>query len=378
MLIVVAVLFLLTTVFSTARIDLTLSSIDLELPIDGMFTAIREPAQSKDISYRRLPPFEEIREASISDVTRERQSTRAEGIVVVYNVNPSGEDLDLINRTRFVSEDDRQWRFVGKQTIPGGKTKGGVFVPGSKEVKVEGDSVGSKYNLLEVGTRLTAPGLAPYREFADTHAITKTKIVGGFSGERFIPDATEEANARQRIRRDIEKVLRDSLAQSIANNSLSERVVFDGGVSVKFESLENKQNNDAVLIREKGTLYAISFRQAELASLLVKYTPSSAQLALPTRVEVKDLSMEIGKSDDFDVVSSTEFSFRLSGTAKLFWDVDEALFLSDIAGKTRSEVKDIIAREYSQVEKINSFTIFPAWRTSLPGNRNKIQVTVGY
>ena len=378
MLIAVAVLFLLTTVFSTAHLDVTLSSVDLELPIDGMFTAIREPAQSKDISYRRLPPFEETREARISSITRERQSTRAEGLVTVYNVNLSGESLGLVNRTRFVSEDGRQWRLIGKQTVPGGKTVKGTFVPGSKEVRVEGDGVGNKYNLLDVGTRLSVPGLAPYKEFADTYAVTKTKIIGGFSGERFIPDAGEESDVRQRLRRDIEKELRDSLAQSIAGNSLSERVVFEGGVFIDFESLENGQDDDSVLIREKGTLYAISFRSAEFASKLVKYAPSFAQSAPPTRVDVKELSMEIGKSDDFDVVSSTEFSFRLSGTAKLFWDIDEPLFLRDIAGKKRSEVEDIIAREHPQIKRINIFTIFPAWRTNLPGNRNKIRITTGY
>ena len=375
--IAIAVLFLLTTAFSTARLDLTLSSV--ELPIDGVFSAIREPAQSKDISYRRLPPFTEAREASITSVTRERQNTRAEGVAVLHNVNPSGESLDLVNRTRLQTEDGRIYRVIGDHTVPGGKkAKDGSFVSGTKEVKVEADSVGTKYNLLEAGTRLSVPGLSRYRGYADTYAVTKTRIVGGFSGERLIPDEDEDEVVRRQLRRDIEKTLRDSLAQSITNNSLTERVVFDGGVFIDFQSLENEQSDDSVLIREEGTLYAVSFREAELASLLSGYASSVSHSTPPMRVEVKDLSMKIEKRDDFDVISSTEFSFRLSGSATLFWDIDKTLFLNDVAGKTRVEAKDIIAGEYTQVKQVNNLSVFPAWRTSLPSNKDKIGVTVGY
>ena len=59
--------------------------------------------------------------------------------------------------------------------------------------------------------------------------------------------------------------------------------------------------------------------------------------------------MKIEKSDEFKIVSSTEFSFRLTGTANLFWDIDTALLKSDIAGKNRKEVADILTSEYPQV-----------------------------
>ena len=78
------------------------------------------------------------------------------------------------------------------------------------------------------------------------------------------------------------------------------------------------------------------------------------------------------------MTTSTEFDFRPSGVAKVYWTVDEVLFLGDIAGKKRIEVEDIILNRYPQVQKINVFSIFPPWRTSVPGNRKKINVTVGY
>ena len=79
-------------------------------------------------------------------------------------------------------------------------------MPGSKEVKIEADDFGNDFNLPDKGVRLSVPALIEkHPTFAGTYAITSSKIVGGFSGERFIPNADEEATIRQQLRRDIEK-----------------------------------------------------------------------------------------------------------------------------------------------------------------------------
>ncbi len=373
-LLAIIVVFLLTTVFATARLDIILSS--AEVSVDGVFHAVREPAQSKDISYQRLGAFDVTQEAPITNGTRERQNTRAEGTVLLYNVNPSGESLDLINRTRLQSENGKIYRLIGKHIIPGGKTTGGTFVPGSKEVKIEANDFGDDFNLPNKGTRLSIPGLAKWKEFAETYAVTSSRIVGGFSGERFIPDQDEEAKIRQQLRRDIEKNLRDELTQSVAENQLTKRTVFEEGIFIEFESLEDEQNGNVAMIREKGTLHAIAFRETELAALLAKYTPSSIQSAAPTRVKPKDFSVKIEKGDEFKIVSSTEFSFRLSGSADLCWDIDTALLTDDIAGKNRKEVADILTSEYSQVAQHTTPEIFPAWRNTLPANKEKIKIEI--
>ena len=373
-LLAIIVLFLLTTVFATARLDVTLSS--TEISVDGVFHAVREPAQSKDISYQKLGAFEIEQKASVTNGTRERQNTRAEGTVILYNVNPSGESLDLINRTRLQSENGKIYRLIGKHVIPGGKTTGGTFVPGSKEVKIEANDFGNDFNLPNKGTRLSIPGLAKWKEFANTYAVTSSKIVGGFSGERFIPDQDEEVKIRQQLQRDIEKKLRDALVKSVKNNSLSKPIVFEEGIFIEFESLENEQTGGTAMIGEKGTLHAIAFRETELAALLAKYAPSSIQSALPTRVKPRDFSMKIEKGDEFEIISSTEFSFRLSGSADLCWDVDTTLLTSDIAGKNRKEVADILTNEYSQVTQHKTPEIFPAWRNTLPANKGKIEIGI--
>ena len=81
--------------------------------------------------------------------------------------------------------------------------------------------------------------------------VSKDKIVGGFDGERFIPDEQEEKEKREQLRRDIEKDLRDTLMQSLDNNSLKDRVVFENGVFIVYDSLENEQRDESVVLRGK-------------------------------------------------------------------------------------------------------------------------------
>ena len=371
------VIFFLSTTFSKASVSLTLAS--GEVAIDGVFTAVREPAQVPDgISYSRRGPYDETKEAMVTDITREPRNTHAKGTVTVYN--PHTEQLQLINRTRFQTEDGRIYRLKGQQTVPPA-TKGddGALVPGEKEVEIEGGAIGSSYNLNEKNVRLTIPGLADVPNFKNAYALSKDRIVGGFDGERFIPNKEEEAKKREQLRRDIEKNLRDTLMQSLDNNSLKDRVVFEDGIFIIYESLENEQRDDSVVLREKGTLYAISFRESDLAALLSKYAPTSApRNVAPVNVNEAGMAMELEKKEEFDIVSSTEFRFRLSGSARLFWGIDPLLFLSDVVGKDRAEVEEIILGQYPQVTRINDISIFPVWRASLPGNRSKIQVDVAH
>ena len=263
--------------------------------------------------------------------------------------------------------------------IPGGKTVDGEFIPGEKEVKIEADNFGDEYNLPEKGVRFTIPGLGKYKAFSDSYALSETRVVGGFSGERFIPDHAEEKAVRERLRHELEKNLRANLAESLETNSLSEQVVFENGVFVEYESLENGQTADGVILREKGTLRAVSFRESELAALLSKFVSVGVPDTVhPERVETTNLSIDVEKGDDFSIASSKEFNVRISGVAKLFWTFDPVLFMSDIAGKSRAEIEELIITEYPQITEITAFSVFPAWRTTLPGNRSKIEVDMKY
>ena len=374
------IIALLHTMFANANVDMTLASADVR--IDGSFSAIREPAQSPDgISYSKIGPFTETKSATITNITRERQNTYSEGTIVVYNTNTSGENLNLVNRTRFLTDDNKLYRLNGRQVIPGGRYVNGEFVAGRKEVKVIADKIGDNYNIKKNGVRFSIPGLAKYKQFSKSYAVSSTSIVGGFSGERFIPDTGETEAKRKQLRKEIQSALEDKLVEALDTNTLAKKVVFDDGRFISYESLPNEQSDNGVIIREQGELYAISFRERELAGFIVKFGTSSS-LIIPTGISpstanVTGIDMTLETDEDFDVVSSTEFDFTLKGDAEVFWDVDRTLFLSDIEGQRKIRAEDIILGRYPQVTK-HSISVFPFWRSSLPGNREKITLNVEY
>ena len=371
----IALILLISTTFASGTVKVQLAQTLVTL--DTVVTATRAPAQSGDISFEVRTPSSTTKTHTITSFKREVETTRARGTITIYNTATTGERLDLVSRTRFQSKDGRIYRLLSRQSIPGGKTVEGEFIPGSKEVQVEANEVGDSFN-LDKGTDLSIPGLAKYKEFGTSYAITETRIVGGFDGERFIPDEKEEAEARAQLKKEIEKDLREKLTQSLATNSLSERVVFESGIFITYESLDNEQTESSVILRERGTLRAIEFRESDLASFIIRKTgDTTVAKENPSHVDIEGLSFETNTDKD-DVQSAKEISFRLLGEAPVYWDIDRALFKSDLKDKKKGDVQEIITELYPQVVSIKEVSVFPVWRPSLPGNKSKINIETVY
>ena len=376
--VVVLVLFaFLTTTFSSASININLATTDIT--VDDTFEAAREPSKNGDIAYSVRGPFTETRVATITkeNLREETLHKRSSGTVTVYNTNPSGEPLDLVNRTRFEAPNGRLYRLLGAQKIPGGKKVGSNFEPGKKEVKVEADDAGLEYDIQEQGVRFSIPGLAKWKAFSDSYAVSETKIVGGFEGVKLIPLENVLKETRERLQKEIEVALKESLDQSLKENSLTRRVVFPNSVFITYQQIGEEQGEESVEIREEGTLRAASFVESELAALLSKVVPIGAGPVgvSPQTITKRDIDFAIISPKEFDIVTEKEFGFRLKGTATLDWDItDEKLFLSDIEGKNKADVTTHIIERYPEVKAIDSISLFPIWRPWLPGNGSKITI----
>ena len=370
--IIVIAVILVSTVFQKGTINIALAKVNTK--IDGVFTSSREPSRSGDLTYLVRGPYSKELSAEISNVSREPKYTKAQGTITVYNTNTSGEDLQLVNRTRFLSSDNKLYRLTKRETIPGGKTLGGKFTPGSKEVKIEADETGDTFNLSNSGERFSIPGLAKYKEFSTSYATSETPVIGGFGGVRLIPDEDEEEKARERLRNDIRDDLKTTLRQALVDDSRTDRVVFDELIFIEFEPQEDEQKENTVIVKEKGVLRAVSFRESELASILATSAAGSPTGVSPERLEVKGLTIVMQESEDFDVEKSKEFSFRLSGDTTIYWGVDDVLLIDDIGGKKKNDVRDTILESYPQITEVKELKIFPIWKSTFPTKRSKVDI----
>ncbi len=383
--VVVIIVVALSTTFSSARVNVTLASATVAVDSSTVFEATLAPSRMGDLPYHVSAPIRFNKETTITDVNRETRHEKSSGTITVYNTNTSGETLDLVNRTRFKTSDGRIYRTTSRQSVPGGKTVGGEFRPGTKDVDIEADALGapgngSQYDINEIGKRLSIPGLAKYKEDANSYALTKTKISGGFSGEILVPNEAARESAIERLQQEIEQVLRVRLEDALKTNTLgTERVVFEDGIFITFEELEETQTDTAVVLNLRGTLYAIEFRKKDVATLLAryvteKYATTSGDTILPDSIAEETLTIAISGSneDNFDVAKSQQFSFSLAGSATILWDINNITFLESISGKKEGEVRSIIRTQYPQVVTVNDITIFPFWISTMPSTKAKI------
>lgn len=369
--ILILIFLLLTTTFSSARINISLAS--SAFIVNDVFSATREPVQTGDVTYSIRGPFTETRTSIITNVREEPKFEKASGSVIIYNTNTSGSRLDLVNRTRLVIN-GKTYRVIGPQKVAGGKTVAGQFEPGSKEVKIEADETGSEFNISDSGVRFSIPGLEKYKDFSSSYAISQTPVIGGHKGTKLIPNENEVATKREELQRAIRNALVAKLNESLKSASFSDRIVFEDSIFITYKELESEQGDNSVTIREEGVLRAVSFREAEFANLLKPFSSSGPDGVTPRAVDSSKLTFSLVSEDSFEPSASKEFNFRINGEGKIYWDIDDPLFLTDFAGKRKGMVKTDIINSYPQVTAVNEVKVFPFWRYSIPSNKSKIEL----
>ena len=384
---VLLIIFLLSTVFT--KTSVVVQSERLPFSISGTFTAIRSPLVGEDISYTLKGPITTEVNETIEAKKQTRQITKAQGKVILYNTHQKGEPLDLINRTRLVFESEveefdssgkgdcklvRCWRLKGPETIPGGKQKGGEFIPGSKEVTIVADRSGKNYNIEEIGSRFIIPGLQGNKSFSDSFAESLTVIVGGFEGIKYVAEDDVYEEATKKLESQIQSNLTEKLYTSIEKLKNHPEIVFEDGLFIENQKVIEKQGNEEITLSQKGLLRAVSFRELLLAELIYSSIDGPYEEMYPINIEDSNLEFEIVDKKFIDEDDTNgEFDFTLSGNGVLVWDVDELTLFRDIKNKDKKEVSSIISIQYPWI-KSYELKIFPFWNKKVSQNKNSFEL----
>ena len=372
---VVIVLFLISTLFGS--VSLTITPRSEAVAIDGVFNAVLAPLNNGDLRYEILQGISFEASEKIAAPRKERNITKSTGTLTVFNANESGATLDLINRSRFVF-DGKTYRLTSPQKVPGGSTINGSFVPGTLEIEVVADEAGSSYNILNTGTRFTIPGLAKYEDYADSYAVSKTEIVGGFAGERYIADEDDVLEAEGRLMGEIKIQLLDELNKRITARLPQKLFIPEESIFIEYKSKPQGQGDKVVTVIQEGSLKAVTFRESELARLIYEKTIKDSSVGRDDLIELEraSLSIDIEDVEDLDISNVTEFSFRMNGDTVLRWKVDEFALFSDLKGLSRDEALSLITKNYPQIIEVNDITISPFWRRSITKNSNRFTLNI--
>ncbi|MDD5050208.1 MAG: hypothetical protein PHV93_00505 [Candidatus Pacebacteria bacterium] len=354
--------FLLTTFSASAKITITAREADTSL--DSDFLAQQNP--SKDaIAYQIIPVSEDAKEIVKASGTEDAKK-KASGTVVLYN-NFSTTPQKLIRNTRIATADGLIYRIDSSVTIPGKSTVAGKSVPGSATVLAYADSAGEEYNVGLVD--FTIPGFKGTTKYKDFYGRSKTPMQGGLIGKINTITLQERSDAIKRLQT---KAVAELISQ--ANTQRQDgAVIFSNSYTTDFSNLPDRQaEGNSIEVGVHANLKAIAFDEAALGALIAEKTIKDFDQSPVVVLNMDSLAYEAKKADPKHPFDPGAIPFHLKGQPKIQWIFDSAKIKSDVAGKPRGDLQNILAA-YHGIEKAE-VVVKPFWLRSFPSDTSKIAI----
>ncbi len=358
---IVTIVFLLSSVFATAKIIITPKNTDLSM--SDTYTA----SDNKDAAglHYEIMTVEKTMSKSLPTSGEESVERKAIGKVTIYN-KYSTQTQRLINNTRLETPDGLIYRIRESVDVPGmsGST------PGSVTVDVIADESGDKYNMnvSDLKGDFTIPGFAGSPKFDGFFARISSDITGGYIGNVKSVSNNDLTAGRNQLKND----LQTELIKEVYDQKPDGYLIFDNNYYTDMNDLPDNSSTSDYSISEDGTIHAIIFSRSDLADFLAKNKISGFDGS----------EVDILPGDDFtSSISGTtaqpwnEHTLKISfsGNIKIVWVYNGGDIISDIAGQNKSVIPAILDKYKTSVEAITA-SINPSWVKTFPKNPKKISI----
>lgn len=354
---ILVLIFAVLSFFNGATLSYTPRSTDLTFEKTS-FSAFKSGGTGLIYSVVKLSADKgtEVPASGESDVSR-----KATGTIVVYN--NSSETQKLVENTRFETTDGKVYRISKAITVP---AKSGT-TPGSVEAVVTADAPGQSYNIAL--SDFTLPGLKGSSKFELIYARSKSSMTGGFVGKEKTVNPQDLAKAKTSLTNDLKNELNAKALAEVPPDF----VLFPALSLMSYEDLPQSTatNGDAV-VNLRGNLYGIMFKRTDLANTLAT---GKVQLAQGEIVEIPNfetLNLSYAGATPTDLLNLNKIDLLANGQAKLVWRTDEVALKSDLLGRKKSDLNQILAN-YQTVQSASA-TISPFWKKSFPEDSAKITI----
>ncbi|MFW6209867.1 MAG: hypothetical protein ACOC4E_00045 [Patescibacteria group bacterium] len=336
--------------------------------VNAEFTAYPD-ARDDALNYE-IMTLEATAEDQVTASGQVEVQEQATGVIEIVNTTSGAERL--IKNTRFRSPSGLIYRIEESVVVPGAVTdSSGASVPGTTQAEVFADDIGEEYN-LPAGTTFNIPG---YEEggftelFESITARNPEPIEGGYDGPQFQIAEDELSTARQSL----QISLRDQLLERIESEKPAGFIAFPGAVAITYNQLPPVEHDqDLVTIREEAILQIPLFAVTELGSFLAAETVPTYE-GNPVRLDNPDdltFTYTNATTSASIIANEPSLSFTLVGRPLLIWDYDEEQFLTDIAGRHKTAVQNVIGG-YPGISAAK-VDLNPFWRRTFPENTSEI------
>jgi hypothetical protein len=285
--------------------------------------------------------------------------SKASGKIVIYN-NFDSEPQRLIKNTRFESAAGKIYRVNQSVVVPG---KNGT-TPGSIEVTVYADEVGSSYNAAP--TDFTIPGFKGTERYSGFFARSNGPLTGGASGNVSLVAGSDIDAAKDELALELREAVKANLKE----------IKRDGYVAlpaaIKVDIADNEQ---ALRTGETSTYSATvtgylplvqntSLAQA-LALVLREYNNEAV------RLDYAD-TLTITPKDVSTINTATQTEVLIEGDPRIVWVTDEATLKTQLLGKSKKEFATVMSTVASVIKA--DITFSPLWLNRFPTDTAKINI----
>ena len=364
---IVVGVYAFTAIFG--RADITINFKKTPWQYQGNYTADKSISPDKPIAQNAIAGtvFSTNKNATQLFPASANQdvSIRAQGTLTIYNAYSSAAQ-QLVATTRFVTPDGKIFRLVNGVTVPGAAVTNGQIVPSSITTPVVADKAGPDYNVGQI-SKLAVPGFQGTAKYNGFYGALASGTAGGFTGKKAVPTAADIASAKSKMT----AILQSSLQTGIAAAYPGNFKIPDGATSVTITKLtvnsSTDQNGNFTVFGE-ATLQAIGFDETAFKQYLL----SLAQATLPSSTWSGDPTLNYSNVKPDFTNGRLGFSVAVQGSLEPAFSVDD--FKNSITGKSVNDARTAIAG-LPQLQD-GSISVWPAWVWSIPGNPDKIAVTV--
>ncbi len=294
------------------------------------------------------------------------EESKARGTIKVYNTNNPPTAVTLRANTRFLSaEGGKIFRALEKIYLPAASLKGGKIVPSTREIEVIAQEGGEDYNIGP--SKFSVPGLVGSALYYSVWAESENKMEGGFKKE--IKKVAEEdlERAEESLGESLKELTRDSLKNKIpADFVLKDEGVFEEDFQLSCFA-EPEELIEEFNCRGEIKLKGLAFQ----ADNLEEFAITSIFQEIPPTKEIYQPSLTLDTLSKGLIAEGEKMILEIKIEGDVYERIAEDVFLSQIKGKSKTQIENIISKNYPQIENWE-IVFWPFWIKKAPKNLQRI------
>lgn len=366
---ILALFFGVSMLFSSATVIITprLQKISFT---NETYTAKSSSPTVVDLAFEVLK-VKQVGTETVTATEDKEVSIKASGKIIIYN-NYSATSQRLINNTRFESKNGKIYRINTSVIVPGYKKVDGKIVPGSVEATIFADQAGESYNmkLSDLTGDFKIPGFKGDPRYQGFYGLLKTDITGGLVGKQRVVSP----EVRKVTEESIKSKLKEQLLKELYAIKPENYIIFKDGYSIDYTVLpDSAVDSDKAKLSIEGNLNGIVFNNLRLTKTIAAKKLTDFDGLPAELVPGDDFTATFTAKDNTGLWKNTTLELKLNGSAVIKWQYSTDQIRADLAGKSESDLKNIVSQYKNSISAIQ--VIFqPVWTRYFPDNPTKIKV----